>query len=123
MLSFQLLRNAKNLASSTALRFLPEEVQLPGKTIVSQLSSQSDFSNKPIERALEDAMGKTHYLVKYDVRRDPPGHCRTNKRKCKKCLEKTKEWMLASIVSLVEKTSPSATMLAAGIVSTTMCKK
>ncbi len=64
MLSFQLLRNAKNLASSTALRFLPEEVQLPGKTIVSQLSSQSDFSNKPIERALEDAMGKTHYLVK-----------------------------------------------------------
>jgi hypothetical protein len=36
---------------------------------------------------------------------------------------KTKEWMLASIVFLVEKTSASVTILAAGIVSTTMCKK
>jgi hypothetical protein len=74
MLSFQLLRNAKNLASSTTPRFLPEEVQLPGKTVVSELSSQSDFSNKPIVRALEDAMDKMHYLVKYDVTRDPSGH-------------------------------------------------
>jgi hypothetical protein len=35
-------------------------------------------------------MGKTHYLVKYDVTRDPSGHCRMKKRKCKKCLEKNK---------------------------------
>jgi len=66
---------------------LPEEVQLPGKTVVSELSSQSDFSNKPIVQALEDAMGKADYQVKYDVTRDPSGRCRTKKRECKKCLE------------------------------------
>jgi len=54
---------------------------------VSELSSQSDFSNKPIVQALEDAMGKADYQVKYDVTRDPSGRCRTKKRECKKCLE------------------------------------
>ena len=90
ILSFQLLKNAKRLASSTTPHFFPEEVQLPGKTVVSDLSYPSDFSDKPVVQALQDAMGKTHYLVKYDVTRDPSGRCRTKKRKCKKCLEGNK---------------------------------
>jgi hypothetical protein len=90
MLSYQLLKNSKILASSTTSRIMPEELQLPEKTIVSELSSLSDFSDKPVIRALQDAMGKTHYLVKYDVTRDPSGRCWTKKWKCKKCLERNK---------------------------------
>ena len=123
MLSYQLLKKSKILASSTTSRFMPEEVQLPEKTFVSDLSSPSDFSDKPVIRALQDAMGKTHYLVKYDVTRDPSGRCRTKKRKCKKCLERNKEEMLASIVSLAAKTSAFVIMLAAAIVSMNTCKK
>jgi hypothetical protein len=59
---------------------LPEEGQLPGKNIVSDLSSPPDFSHKPVVQVLQDATGKTHYLVKYDVTRDPLGRCRTKKR-------------------------------------------
>jgi hypothetical protein len=71
MLSYQLLKNAKYFTSSPAPCFLPEEVQLPGKTVVSDLSALSDFFDKPVIQALQDAMGKTHYLVKCDVTRDP----------------------------------------------------
>jgi hypothetical protein len=83
--------------------FLPEEVQLPGKTAVSDLSSLSDFSDKPVVRALQDATGKTHYLVKYDVTRDPSGRCRTKNESARSVWKETKEEMLASIVSLAGK--------------------
>jgi hypothetical protein len=102
---------------------LPEVVQLPGKIVASDLSSPSVFSHKPVVQALQDAMGKTHYLVKYDVTRDLSGCCRTKNRSARSVWRETKEEMLASILSLVGTTSVSATMLAAGIVSTTMCKK
>jgi len=69
-------------------------------------------------------VGKTHYLVKCDVTKDPLGCCRTKYRGSVRCVwRETKDQMVASIVSLVGKTSASATMLAAGFVSTTMCKK
>jgi hypothetical protein len=96
MLSYQLLKNAKYFTSSPAPCFLPEEVQLPGKTVVSDLSALSDFFDKPVIQALQDAMGKTHYLVKCDVTRDPSGCCRTKKRKCKKCLEGNKRIDISS---------------------------
>jgi len=90
--SYQLLKNAKCLGSSLLTpTFLPEEVQLPQKSVASSdLSAPTDFSDKPIIRSLTDYNGKTHYLVKYDVIRDPLGHCRTKKCKCKKCLEGNK---------------------------------
>lgn len=65
---------------------LPEEEQLPGKNIVSDLSSPPDFSHKPVVQVLQDATGKTHYLVNYDVTRNPSGRCR-EKKKGKNCLE------------------------------------
>jgi len=113
MLSFQLLRNAKNL-----------EEQLPGKTVVSELvselSSKPEFSNKPIVRALEDAMGKTHYLVNYDATRDPSERCRTKKWMCKKCFERNKRMDVSFYcISCGENFSFCNNV---GIVSMTMCK-
>jgi len=89
LLAFQLLQNAKHLGRPRQ-RFLPEEIQAPQKTVVSDLSLPSSFSNKPAVRSLTDANGKTHYLVKFDVTKDPSGRCRTKKRKCKRCLEEKK---------------------------------
>ena len=89
LIAFQLLQNAKHLGRPRQ-RFLPEEIQAPQKTVVSDLSLPSSFLNKPAVRSLTDANGKTHYLVKFDVTKDPSGRCRTKKRKCKRCLEEKK---------------------------------
>jgi hypothetical protein len=92
MLSLQLLKNAKRQGStSLAPSYLPEEVACPGKTVVSSdVSTPSDLTEKPIIRSLIHANGKTHYLVKFDITKDPSGSCRTKKRKCKKCFENKK---------------------------------
>jgi len=92
ILAFQILKNAKRLGCPRQ-RFIPEEVQAR-TTIVSDLSSPSMaptvHSDKPVIRTLQDANGRTHYLVKFDVTKNPSGRSRTKKRKCKKCLEQKK---------------------------------
>jgi hypothetical protein len=61
---------------------LPEEVTLHGKSVVSSdVSTPSDLTDKPIVGSLIDANGKTHYLVKFDITKEPSGHCRPKKRK------------------------------------------
>jgi len=94
ILSFQLLRNAKELGCSR-LSFMSEEILPVQKSLVSDLSSPTisgsvTISDKPVAGSLVDANGKTHYLVKFDVTKDPSGYCRTKKRKCKRCLEEKK---------------------------------
>jgi hypothetical protein len=59
--------------------------------VSSDVSTPSDLTEKPIIRSLVDANGKTHYLVKFDITKDPSGRCRTKQRKCKKCFE-NKKW-------------------------------
>jgi hypothetical protein len=86
LLTFQLIQNAKHLGRPCQ-HFLPEEIQAPQKTVVSDLSLPSSFSNKPAVWSLTDTNGKTHYLVKFHAAKDPSGHCRTKKCKCKWYLE------------------------------------
>jgi hypothetical protein len=63
----------------------------PSKGGISDLSSEfASLSEKQVIRALKDANGKTHYLVKYDITKDPSGRSRCKKRKCKKCFEEGK---------------------------------
>jgi hypothetical protein len=71
---------------------MPKEVQQElKKIVVSDLSDPSiENSDKPVVRALQYANSRTHYLVKFDVTKDPSGCSRTKKRKCKKCLEQKK---------------------------------
>jgi hypothetical protein len=52
---------------------------------------------------LLDANGKTHYIVKFDITEDTSGNSRTEKHKCKRCLEEKSNKMLAIIASLVVK--------------------
>ena len=62
------------------------------KGAISDLSS--DFaslqSGKQVVRCLMDANGKSHYLVKYDITKNPSGRSRCLKRKCKLCYEEGK---------------------------------
>ncbi len=98
MLAFQLIRQAKKLGALQVPSFLPEDDMLPvvsitaphSKSNVSDLSSPdfASLSEKEIVRALQDANGRTHYLVKYDITKDPSGRSRCKKRKCKLCYEK-----------------------------------
>jgi hypothetical protein len=100
MLSLQLIRQAKRLGASPMQHFIPEDDALPVVSVtappsrsgVSDLSSPdfASLSDKEIVRALQDANGKTHYLVKYDITRDPSGRSRCKKRKCKLCYENGK---------------------------------
>jgi hypothetical protein len=95
MLSHQLIHAARALSAVATIQFLPEDeaaplscaITLPSNT-VSDLSSPDlhSSSDKQVIRAIPDATGKTHYLVKFDVTKDPSGRSRTKKRKCKKCL-------------------------------------
>jgi len=97
MLALQLIRNANRLGSAHN-RFQPEDeesrcvplvsISEPSKSAVSDLSSPT--SDKTIIRSLQDANGKTHYLVKYDITKDPSGRSRCKKRKCKLCYENGK---------------------------------
>jgi hypothetical protein len=97
MLAFQLIRQAKRLGALPMQRFLPEDdifpvvnlVAPPSKSNVSDLSSPDFVSllEKEVVRALQDANGRTHYLVKYDILKDPSGQSHCKKRKCKLCYE------------------------------------
>ncbi len=84
MLALQLINNSKRLGA-TSSRFHPEDdpnelvylisIVEPSRSDVSDLSSP-DFassSEKNIARSLQDASGRTHYLVKYDITKDPLG--------------------------------------------------
>ena len=101
MLALQLIRNSKRLGASSS-RFRPEDdsnevvpvvsIVEPSRSGVSDLSSP-DFASsteKNIARSLQDANGRTHYLVKYDITKDPSGRSRCKKRKCKLCYENGK---------------------------------
>jgi hypothetical protein len=97
MLCHQLIHSAKSLSatSATTNQYLAEDEAAPfpctitlPSNMVSDLSSP-DFgssSDKQVIRAIPEANGKTHYLVKFNVTKDPSGRLRTKKRKCKKCL-------------------------------------
>ena len=97
MLAFQLIRHAKKLGDSQQRRFLPEEDMVPvvsvtanqSKSNISDLSSPdlASLREKEVVRALQDANGRTHYLVKYDITKDPSGRSRCKKHKCKLCYE------------------------------------
>jgi hypothetical protein len=90
LLAFQLLQNAKHLGCPCQ-HFMPEEIDAPQKTIISDLSSpsmvESSFSDKPVAWSLQDANGKMPCFVKFDVKKDPSGHSSTKKRKFKRSLE------------------------------------
>jgi hypothetical protein len=63
---------------------MPEEVLPPQKSVISDLPSpllngSTTVTNKPPVPSLQDANGKTHYLVKLDVTKDPSGCSRTKK--------------------------------------------
>ncbi len=100
MLSLQLIRQAKRLGASPMQCFIPEDDVLPVVSVtappsrsgVSDLSSPdfASLSDKEIVCTLQDANGKTHYLVKYDITRDPSGRSCCKKRKCKLCYENGK---------------------------------
>jgi hypothetical protein len=120
MLSLQLIRNAKCLGSSS-LRFAPEDdsplniipvgsITEPSSAGVSDLSSPdvASLSDKQIIRALQAANGKTHYLVKFDITKDPSGHCRCKKQKCKRCYETGIQKMSVSTTSAVVKATATA---------------
>ncbi len=98
MLAFQLIQQAKRLGALPMQRFLPEDDILPvvslmappSKSNVSDLSSPdfASLSENEVVHALQDANGRTHYLVKYDITKDPSGRSCCKKRKCKLCYEK-----------------------------------
>ncbi len=50
-------------------------------------SSFAITSGKNVIRSGMDANGLLHYLVKYEVTKDPSGQKRTKMRKCKLCIE------------------------------------
>jgi hypothetical protein len=102
MLAYQLIKQAKRLGTAPP-RFLPEQ-DSPPDTIplcsvsdpsrvgtISDLSSDfATLTDKQTIRSLQDANGKSHYLIKYDITKDPSGRSRCKKRKCKLCYENGK---------------------------------
>jgi hypothetical protein len=96
MLAFQLIQKGKKM-SALPSRFLPEDDVIPVVSVMGRTSNSniSDLSSpdmrslleKEVVRALQDANGRTHYLVKYDITKDPSGRSRCKKRKCKLCYE------------------------------------
>jgi hypothetical protein len=95
MLSVQLIKNAKRLGAENDEAFLPEHDDAPLACITLPSLSVSDLSTPDVGSksdknavcAITDNNGRTHYLVKYDITKDPSGRSRTKKRKCKKCNE------------------------------------
>ena len=97
VLAFQLIQKAKKL-SVLPTRFLPEDYVIlvvsdmgsTSKSNISDLTSPdlASSSEKEIIRALQDPNGRTHYLVKYDITKDPSGWSCCKKCKCKLCYEK-----------------------------------
>jgi hypothetical protein len=91
MLSVQLIKNAKHLAAEKDEKddpLLPENQDAPLMCITLPSKSASDLStpeigsmtDKLVIRAITDSNGRTHYLVKYDVTKDPSGCSWTKKQ-------------------------------------------
>ncbi len=95
MLAFQLVCQAKKLGTSPMPRFLPEDDMIPVVSIVApQSKSNASLSEKEILCTLQDTNGRTHYLVKYDITKDPSGRSCCKKRKCVNCaMKKEREEM------------------------------
>ena len=80
MFSHQLIHAAKSLSAIATTQFLHEAapiswaITLPSN-MVSELSSPElgSSSDKQVIRVIPDATGRTHYLVKFDVTKDPSG--------------------------------------------------
>jgi hypothetical protein len=76
----QLIHAAKSLSAIATTQFLHEAapiswaITLPSN-MVSELSSPElgSSSDKQVIRVIPDATGKTHYLVNFDVTKDPSG--------------------------------------------------
>jgi len=96
ILAHQLIQMANKLESGNASKFLPED---DDGFMLSIPESSQDFSSpmltssfaitsgKNVIRSGMDANGLLHYLVKYEVTKDPSGRKRTKMRKCKLCIE------------------------------------
>jgi|LakMenEpi03Aug12_release.lakeMendotaPanAssembly.Ray.scaffolds.fasta_scaffold205777_1 hypothetical protein len=98
MLARQLIDIANKIKSSS--RYLPEQpmevtmhpmtgssADLSSPTFLGTSATYNKHDKLPI-RSLVDANGVTHYLMKYDVTKDPSGRQRTKMRACKLCLGK-----------------------------------
>jgi hypothetical protein len=109
MLCHQLIHSAKSLSatSATTNQYLAEDEAAPfpctitlPSNMVSDLSSP-DFgssSDKQIIRAIPDANGKTHYLVKFNVTKDPSEGRRLKNENARSVWAKMNEEMSATIV-------------------------
>jgi hypothetical protein len=99
ILSLQLIRNAKHLGS-LLLHFAPEDDSSPNVIPVGSITEPSSagvldtsspggvsLSDKQAIHVLQDTNGKTNYLVEYDITKNPSGHCKCKKQKCKRCYE------------------------------------
>jgi hypothetical protein len=83
-------------ASNGSSKFLPEDDPMYMVSVSHQSSDLSSptltssfpiTSGKNVIRSATDANGILHFLVKYDVTKDPSGRKRTKMRKCKLCME------------------------------------
>ena len=99
ILANQLIQYASKLGVGHASMFLPEDdepftVRIPQEetkfSSPTLTSSIGVTAGKNVLRSCSDANGILHYLVKYDVTKDPSGRKRTKMRKCKLCIEKGK---------------------------------
>ncbi len=87
---------ANKLGSGNVSKFLPED---DAAFMLSIPESSQDFSSptltsffvitsgKNVIHSGMDANGLLHYLVKYEVTKDPSGRKQTKMRKCKLCIE------------------------------------
>ncbi len=96
ILAHQLIQMANKLESGNASKFLLED---DDGFMLSIPESSQDFSSPTLTSSFAitsgknvihsgmDANGLLHYLLKYEVTKDPSGHKRTKMRKCKLCIE------------------------------------
>ena len=97
--------------------------QVPQTTVVSDLSNPSTVnSDKPVVRALQDVNGRTHYLVKFDVTKDPSGQSRTKKGSARNAWSKRKGKMSVFIASHAVRITVIATTLVVGTALKATCR-
>ena len=95
ILASQLIQIASKRSSSNS-KFLPEDNQVLAVSILQSVtdllspalsSSFTITAGKNVLCSETDANGLLHYLVKYDVTKDPSGWKRMKMKKCKICIE------------------------------------
>jgi hypothetical protein len=98
ILAHQLITQARRFSTTlTQLRpdsppdIIPFIDKDTSKSGISDLSSDFATQSDKAVCSLKDANGTTHYLVKYDITKDPSGRSRCKKRKCKLCYEEGKQ--------------------------------